>query len=1166
MYECKPIRRLTIWVVAALLLLCWSQVCSADNLLLNPGFETAIATYAGAQEDGTPTIVNTNNWTIEFISAGVVYCWPDDGSIYPKGTHEGNNAQKTHTDGDGNAKLYQDVYVQPGTAYTASVWVWGIDVAGIGFGHADTDSAGLTVREYKADGTENGVHGKYEITTPSSGYVLLTSPSFTVAADTVKVRYELEVFIACNYMDGTVKWDDCHLDGARPTANITGTVTSNGSPVDGATVTAGTSTATTGVDGTYVIPSMGVSSGYTVRAAKTGCFAQRKYRTVASEGTVVDFNLVAVASNIVTNAGLDDGWTDTEFSLPLGWLTDKEGMAVRETNRAGTINCGHSGDEAFSLESTYVGKEGMDYQDIRVVPNSPYTAKAWACARFNGTDPATDCTWGTDPTQQAALVVFEMDNSGAIIATHDKVYLTDFSNWQELVPGKWTTSWQQLSTGEFTTLPNTAFIRIGGWAKINDNREAHTSRAVFDDFELNGILGVGPKLYGFVKSGTTPLAGATVTLDDPGATSTTTAANGYWEFAVTSGTYRIRAAKDGYYPMRLTRGVPATVNFDLTPVGTNLVAHAGFDDNPAPTSYPALPYGWQTNNSGFYTRGSAWGIFAHSGEESASLIGDSGPPEEGMIYQDIPVMSETSYTASVWARALWVTTTTAWGTDPNQIASLYVQEMDKYAQPVGAAQWVDLSTYTDWQQLTTGAFTTSSTTRLIRIGGYANLMDNYQYNLGRATFDDFALNGPAGPAVATFSGYVTSGSTPIAGATVTAGGVTATTGADGYYEIFGVTGGGIEVRASRAGYYAVRVKKNAYSAVDFDLVPANLVAHAGFEDMPISWGYPNSVASWSITKDWGWHVPAVWAGSTPYAGAQSATLVNPDAGSPVQVMIYQDVPVFSNKAFTASVWGKSWSGALWGIDENQKGGLSITELNASGGIILEHPKVLLTDFVNWEQLSTAFTADPNTTAIRIGGWVQLVDSTWVNLARMSFDNFNLSYAPGSLSLSEIKAMPNGSSVTLNDAIVSASFDGFFYIESADRSSGIKVTGSAAAGDLVTVVGMVETVNGEKQITSTTVTPSGTGIVPRPLGMNNNAANGKAPAVGLLVKAWGRVAAPGGNVFVVSDGSVNGLKVYGPSGYTASAGSYVAVTGALGAEMAGETVVPVIHAVAVGAAE
>jgi hypothetical protein len=165
-------------------------------------------------------------------------------------------------------------------------------------------------------------------------------------------------------------------------------------------------------------------------------------------------------------------------------------------------------------------------------------------------------------------------------------------------------------------------------------------------------------------------------------------------------------------------------------------------------------------------------------------------------------------------------------------------------------------------------------------------------------------------------------------------------------------------------------------------------------------------------------------------------------------------------------------------------------------------------------------------------------------------------------------MPDESYVGITGKVVSSAFDGFFYIEEGDRTSGIKVTGTAAAGDLVTVIGWLRTVNGERTLVSTSVSAAAGGTIPKPLGMNNKAVEGQSglSGVGLYVTTWGRADTVGGNPFTLTDGSGASLKVYAPSGYSATPSDYVKVIGALGAELSGADVVPVLRAVSVTKAD
>ena len=164
-------------------------------------------------------------------------------------------------------------------------------------------------------------------------------------------------------------------------------------------------------------------------------------------------------------------------------------------------------------------------------------------------------------------------------------------------------------------------------------------------------------------------------------------------------------------------------------------------------------------------------------------------------------------------------------------------------------------------------------------------------------------------------------------------------------------------------------------------------------------------------------------------------------------------------------------------------------------------------------------------------------------------------------LSDLVAAGDGAPATVSGKVVTAGLDGFFYVEEADRSSGIRVTGTASAGDTVFVRGRLDTVNGERTLISD---PGGVaavpgGFVPAPLGMNNRTA-GAAMVTGLYATVWGRVLSmdTAGNCFTISDGSPAPLKVYGAPG----AAGYVRVTGPVGAELAAGARRPVVHAVSV----
>lgn len=138
----------------------------------------------------------------------------------------------------------------------------------------------------------------------------------------------------------------------------------------------------------------------------------------------------------------------------------------------------------------------------------------------------------------------------------------------------------------------------------------------------------------------------------------------------------------------------------------------------------------------------------------------------------------------------------------------------------------------------------------------------------------------------------------------------------------------------------------------------------------------------------------------------------------------------------------------------------------------------------------------------------------------------------------LRTLPDGDEVRVSSKVVTAGTDqmsGFFYIEDANRASGIRVVTpeSVAEGNVVDVVGVMNTVDGERCIDASSVTVvAASGDVPLPLGMVARAVSGGdlnsyTPGVelgrglnniGLLVRAVGRVEVRDGSSFYLDDGS------------------------------------------------
>lgn len=172
-----------------------------------------------------------------------------------------------------------------------------------------------------------------------------------------------------------------------------------------------------------------------------------------------------------------------------------------------------------------------------------------------------------------------------------------------------------------------------------------------------------------------------------------------------------------------------------------------------------------------------------------------------------------------------------------------------------------------------------------------------------------------------------------------------------------------------------------------------------------------------------------------------------------------------------------------------------------------------------------------------------------------------------------KKSADGYAVRLEGSKVSATFDGRFYAECPNRSSGIGVLWARdmpAVGDLVTVIGGMTIRNGERVMGACRMSATDHGDPPSPFAMSNLrvggadffCTDGPPPTgqkgieeaadlnnIGLLVTTYGRVTVAGSDFFYIDDGShvedhsiFIGLRVLCPGLSKPALGEYVAVTG------------------------
>lgn len=165
------------------------------------------------------------------------------------------------------------------------------------------------------------------------------------------------------------------------------------------------------------------------------------------------------------------------------------------------------------------------------------------------------------------------------------------------------------------------------------------------------------------------------------------------------------------------------------------------------------------------------------------------------------------------------------------------------------------------------------------------------------------------------------------------------------------------------------------------------------------------------------------------------------------------------------------------------------------------------------------------------------------------------------SVASIKSLPDGTLIELNGPVVTRTFGNTFYVEDISRACGIRVDRISgdypAEGTIPNIIGEIRTIEGEKIIADAQITAGTAADIPSPLGMNSGATSsgsGLSPQ-GLLVTMWGRanVTNPASDEFTISDspGRYMRVKLYGTS--APADGSYVKVTGTLGADAEGQVI-------------
>jgi len=227
----------------------------------------------------------------------------------------------------------------------------------------------------------------------------------------------------------------------------------------------------------------------------------------------------------------------------------------------------------------------------------------------------------------------------------------------------------------------------------------------------------------------------------------------------------------------------------------------------------------------------------------------------------------------------------------------------------------------------------------------------------------------------------------------------------------------------------------------------------------------------------------------------------------------------------------------------------------------------------WSTTTAPYEFNWNASGVSEGGHTLVAIATDASTNRMRTTSAPVgvwvSYTGTAPGIVDVKKRPDADMVALSDKVVTASFGSYFYIEEPGGYSGIKVNvaSAPAVGTKVSVYGRLGSLNSEREITATSVTPTGTLPLPPAVGMDNRTVGGGPIGsytagiyqavgpnnVGSLVTCWGKVTATIAGFYIyIDDGSglqdgygYKGLRVdiSGLSGYTPpGVGSYVRVTG------------------------
>ena len=281
--------------------------------------------------------------------------------------------------------------------------------------------------------------------------------------------------------------------------------------------------------------------------------------------------------------------------------------------------------------------------------------------------------------------------------------------------------------------------------------------------------------------------------------------------------------------------------------------------------------------------------------------------------------------------------------------------------------------------------------------------------------------------------------------------------------------------------------------------------------------------------------------------------------------LMQRLVAYRGEAVTASVYFR-------GVPVNAATTSASIGIDATGGTDIFSPSVVWSTSVigssaAWAQLSVSTTAQGTSATVFIKASSGSIANSYhtVFADDAAFSSYMTASSPA-----QVKMLPDSRSASLNGCVVTGAFSGYFYVEDAQRVSGIKVVSSAVVspGQQVDVTGTLSISGGERQLTASSVSvKTGTLAVPRPLGIRLESVGGAGVGsytcgvpgstgpsnTGLLIEAWGEVTASTSSYFTISCGG-SSVKVYSTA--APAVGRYASVVGISSCEIPSGAVDPV----------